>query len=95
MEKRALIMNDLDNVVTVLEDVRKGDTVCFKVARSDNIVKAIQSIPKGHKMAIETIKRGERVIKYGVPVGYAIAHIGVGEHVHVHNTASLRTERVK
>ena len=92
MKKRALIMNDLDNVVTVLEDVKKGETICFKVAGSNRTVKAIQSIARGHKIAIKTIERGEKVIKYGVPVGYAMTHIGVGEHVHVHNTASLRTE---
>ncbi|MBQ8392439.1 MAG: altronate dehydratase [Clostridia bacterium] len=39
----------------------------------------------GHKYALYPIKCGENVIKYGSPIGHAIADISVGEHVHTHN----------
>ena len=39
----------------------------------------------GHKYALFPIKAGENVIKYGSPIGHAVADIAVGEHVHTHN----------
>ncbi len=42
-------------------------------------------IPAGHKAALRPIAAGERVVKYGFPIGIATAAIAPGEHVHVHN----------
>lgn len=42
-------------------------------------------VPAGHKVALFPIKAGEKVIKYGFPIGYAKEDIPVGAHVHVHN----------
>ena len=39
----------------------------------------------GHKYALRDIKCGEDIIKYGNPIGHAIADIKKGEHVHTHN----------
>lgn len=39
----------------------------------------------GHKYAVRAIAVGEQIIKYGMPIGKAMADIAVGEHVHVHN----------
>lgn len=39
----------------------------------------------GHKYALENIKKGSPVIKYGFPIGTAIENIKKGEHVHSHN----------
>ena len=42
----------------------------------------------GHKFALWNIARGQPVIKYGEPIGEAVADIGRGEYVHVHNVVS-------
>ncbi len=42
----------------------------------------------GHKYAVCRINKGENVIKYGFPIGYALTDIEKGEHIHTHN---LRT----
>ena len=42
----------------------------------------------GQKTARSDIKKGERIIKYGYPIGIATADIQKGEHVHVHNIRS-------
>jgi (2R)-sulfolactate sulfo-lyase subunit alpha len=47
-------------------------------------------VPLGHKIALRDLAAGERVIKYGVPIGVATRDIRAGEHVHVHN---LKGER--
>jgi (2R)-sulfolactate sulfo-lyase subunit alpha len=39
---------------------------------------------------MRAMPRDKQVIKYGRPVGKAIAAIAKGEHVHVHNVKTLR-----
>jgi (2R)-sulfolactate sulfo-lyase subunit alpha len=46
--------------------------------------------PIGHKLAIKPIARATTIIKYGVDIGKAVADIGAGEHLHVHNVKTKR-----
>ena len=94
MAKIGIMMNNLDNVVTVLEDVKEGEVIEYKIGEERYFVKTKQAIPKGHKVAVKPIKKGEEVIKYGVPIGRAKFNIDIGEYVHIHNVRSLRTEVV-
>lgn len=43
------------------------------------------SLDNGHKYALSDICKGEKVIKYGYPIGIATEDIKTGEHVHSHN----------
>ncbi|MDE5605254.1 MAG: altronate dehydratase family protein [Eubacterium sp.] len=43
------------------------------------------SLDNGHKYAIKNIAKGEKVIKYGYPIGIASKDIKEGEHIHSHN----------
>ena len=52
------------------------------INRLDNIE---VNIADGHKYAVCDIAKGEKVIKYGMPIGHATADIKKGEHVHTHN----------
>ncbi len=45
-------------------------------------------ISVGHKVARKRIAEGQKVIKYGVSIGSAIANIAIGDHVHLHNMKS-------
>ncbi len=49
---------------------------------------APRDLPLGHKLARRAIAAGEKVVKYGAPIGSATAPIAAGEHVHIHNLAS-------
>jgi altronate dehydratase small subunit len=42
----------------------------------------------GHKFAIRAIRAGERIFKYGAPIGVASRDIEAGEYVHTHNMSS-------
>ena len=42
-------------------------------------------IPAGHKVALRPVAAGAPVRKYGQVIGFAVAPIAAGEHVHVHN----------
>ncbi len=43
------------------------------------------SLDNGHKYALTDVNKGEKVIKYGYPIGTASEDIKKGEHVHSHN----------
>jgi hypothetical protein len=45
-------------------------------------------IPTGHKIALVPIAPGQKVLKYGAPIGSATCAIQPGEYVHTHNVKS-------
>jgi len=51
---------------------------------------AADAIPIGHKLAIKPIESGQTIVKYGVDIGRAVAPIGAGAHLHVHNVKTKR-----
>lgn len=55
----------------------------FIVIHPDDNVKV--NLENGHKYARYKIAKGEPVIKYGFPIGFASADIAADEHVHTHN----------
>ena len=52
------------------------------ISPSDNVAVNLEN---GHKYAEKDIKKGEKIIKYGYPIGIALCDITKGEHVHSHN----------
>ena len=79
-----LLLNPDDNVVTATRELQKGETVQLN-GRSISLP---QRLPIGHKAAARDIAAGEKIFKYGVPIGSAIVAIAAGEHVHTHNIQS-------
>lgn len=47
-----------------------------------------KALPLGAKVAIEPIPVGEKVCKYGEPIGSASEDIAQGDYVHTHNLQS-------
>lgn len=47
-------------------------------------------IPRGHKIAVRAVPKGQPVFKYGHVIGMASQDIAVGDHVHGHNLAYAR-----
>jgi altronate dehydratase small subunit len=88
--QKAVMMNEKDNVATLLADVDKNDMVQVMVGGSLKEVRMEGKFQFGHKFAIREIHKGENVVKYGEPIGQATQDIEEGQHVHVHNVESLR-----
>jgi len=82
----AIAISDQDNVATALEALEQGRVL--EIAGQRITVGA--AIPRGHKIALRSIRAGEAVIKYGSPIGTATAEIAAGMHVHTHNVESTR-----
>ena len=84
MTAKAVRIDAGDNVATLLGDVTAGEAV---VADGPPLVATVD-IPRGHKIALRAVAPGEAVVKYGFPIGHAIAAIAAGEHVHSANLAT-------
>ena len=54
----------------------------LKIHPLDNVEVNLEN---GHKYALQQIKQGENIIKYGNPIGHALCDIAKGDHVHSHN----------
>jgi 2-dehydro-3-deoxy-D-arabinonate dehydratase len=85
-EPRLLVIHPTDNVAVALGQLAPGYT--GRVGDQDVVVR--DPIPFGHKVAVRPIAPGERVMKYGAPIGVASRAIETGEHVHTHNVESAR-----
>ena len=81
---RLLRLHPGDNVLTAIQTL--ADETQILVAGREATVSGI--IPLGHKVAARQIAAGEKIIKYGVPIGSAVCAIAPGEHVHTHNLKS-------
>ena len=78
--------------VVVVEGLKAGQTLTGWIMDQDRLIEfdARSDIPIGHKLAIRPIRNGDTIIKYGVDIGRAVADIGAGEHLHVHNVKTKR-----
>lgn len=80
----AVVMNENDNVATATTSLSEGDVVTV----NDQSVTITDEIPFGHKVALQPLAVGEKVVKYGLQIGSSVENIDEGAHVHIHNTES-------
>ncbi len=73
-----------DNVLIVARSLAKGER--YEI---DGQTFTLQEpLGLGHKIASTDIGIGEKILKYGAPIGSATASIAKGEHVHLQNMKS-------
>ncbi len=89
-KSKAIVINEKDNVATVIMPMKAGSTVSLAVQGRTEKIKLLSDIPMGHKFALGDIEEGTDVVKYGEPIGKTTARIPRGAHVHVHNVISHR-----
>lgn len=89
---RAFRIAPQDNVATALTVIPKGAFLLFGEGE-EVMLEAEEEIPRGHKVAVRFIKKGEAVIKYGVSIGEATEDIRTGQWVHLHCMKSCYDER--
>jgi len=88
----AIILNQKDNVATLIGEATKGQSVCLLDMTKNNIgeIVALEQINFGHKIALSDIIKNQPIIKYGEIIAVAIKDIKKGENVHIHNAESQR-----
>ncbi len=77
-----------DSVAVAIRPLSQGELV--EVAGLQ--IPVATDIPAGHKFALKALAKGEKVIKYGAPIGYAVTDIACGEHVHAANIKTTLSE---
>jgi (2R)-sulfolactate sulfo-lyase subunit alpha len=93
MTTHFIVHDKADSVgVVVVEDVKPGMDVTGWVMETNETIslKSLGAVPLGHKIALQDLKTGDTVMKYGNDIGRIVADVTKGNHVHVHN---LKTKR--
>jgi len=81
-----------DHVGVATSDIDAGENVVGIFMDDESMIEvtATGPIPLGHKVAVESVEVGARILKYGTPIGIASQQIQVGDYVHTHNLKSAR-----
>ena len=77
----AMQVHAADTVAVALRPLQAGEQIVLDGA----LHRLFDDIPQGHKFALKAHQAGDRVVKYGLPIGRASAAIAAGAHVHSHN----------
>jgi len=79
-----VIVGDLKKVEAGIRELNLGEVV-----RVDNLaVAAVADTALGHKLALLALGAGDKVIKYGMPIGSMTRPAVPGDWVHMHNMQS-------
>lgn len=83
----AVVLSPLDDVAVALRDIRAGEIVSLPAEDGGEpiAVRALQDVPRGHKLALRAVEAGRHVRKYGYSIGIARENIPAGGWVHTHN----------
>lgn len=80
-----IVLAASDNVGIALRGIGAGETALSGDGRR---IACTEEIPQGHKLAVERIAEGQKLIRFGVAVGIARSVIMPGALAHVHNVRS-------
>lgn len=83
-DPRLLLLSPGDSVYVLRDQVAAGEVIDVEGHR----VTVPVALGLGHKIARSPVAPGEKVIKYGAPIGSASRAIAPGDHVHLHNLRS-------
>ncbi len=78
-----------DNICVAARNCPAGG----EISAGPHRVRLAGDVKLGHKIALQPIRRGERVLKYGQTIGFATSDIAPGEWVHTHNLTAGQFDR--
>lgn len=87
-ENAVILLNGNDNVAIARVPLAPGQRIT--VGKAD--IEASDSVLPGHKIALQNIRAGEPVHRYGEMIGLARYDIAAGQHIHEHNLAYQELE---
>ena len=83
-DPRVILLAPEDNCVIAATTLEAGTALAID---GETVVLAT-TIPLAHKLARRPLAPGEKVIRYGAPIGHVTAGVARGEHLHMHNLVS-------
>jgi (2R)-sulfolactate sulfo-lyase subunit alpha len=81
---KPILLHPDDNVLVLAEPIAVGQTIEIDGAP----LASPGEVAVGHKIARRPLSVGDKVLKYGAPIGSMTATAQAGEHVHMHNMKS-------
>ena len=91
----AIVIDENDNVALAIKNLKAGDNVTLITGENRRALTLKDDILFMHKFAVTPIKAGDKLMKYGQPVGAATQDIAPGAHVDTDNSRSLRGQFMK
>ncbi|MEC3909289.1 aldo/keto reductase [Sphingobium sp. CR2-8] len=83
-DARLILLHPDDNVMICVRPIEAGDIL----PASGGTIPAREGIAIGHKVARIALHAGDKVIKYGAPIGSMTGDVATGDWVHMHNMKS-------
>lgn len=83
-DARLILLHPDDNVLICVRAIEAGDVL----PASGGTIPAREGIAIGHKIARTPLSVGDKIIKYGAPIGSMTADAATGDWVHMHNMKS-------
>ena len=83
-DPRLILLDPRDNVLVARVRLKAGEAV----ETGSGPAALDRDIALAHKVARRAIAAGEKILKYGAPIGVATEVIAPAAHVHVHNMRS-------
>ena len=94
---RTLRLNQRDSLVVAVDSLEQTQEVAVSVdgapGPDPTRIRPRIRVPRGHKMAIAKIEKGQPVLKFGQIIGFASDDILPGDHIHTHNCSYAEFER--
>jgi (2R)-sulfolactate sulfo-lyase subunit alpha len=79
-----ILLHGDDNVLVCRARAEAGEAVTV----DDQVLTLTSPIEVGHKIARRDLKAGDKIYKYGAPIGSMTTDAKAGDHVHMHNMQS-------
>ncbi len=83
-KQQLILLHPNDNVLICVAQIHAGDLLDMDGEK----IPAQKAIAVGHKLARVNLQPGDKVLRYGAPIGSMVAAAAKGEHVHMHNMKS-------
>lgn len=80
----AILLHPNDNILVCVKQLKAGDEILI----DNETIFLSTDIAVGHKIARRNLLPGDKVYRYGAPIGSMIQEAAKGEHVHMHNMKS-------
>lgn len=84
-----VLLNDADNVCVAARDLPAGT----RITAGKRSVELTEPVRLGHKIALEPVATGGRVVKYGQTIGFATSDVAAGDWIHAHNLTAGSFQR--
>ena len=81
---QVILLHPNDNILVCVAHIYAGDQILI----DDESVSVSSEIEVGHKLARRALAVGDKILRYGAPIGSMTQAVAKGEHVHMHNMQS-------